>query len=167
MDFLIGTGEELTALIIEKMLALAEDFFATQNDPGQIPVNEETLQKLRRLHSATILYRLEDGEFVSWVISLPTQRFLMEQFLEGAITERELLELTKPEDSYEALYLCAAFTVAAHRRKGYVLGLFAEALRRLPLTADAPLFAWPVSYEGKMIAEKLHHLLPRLLLIKE
>lgn len=167
MNFLIGTGGELTERIIERMLSLAEEFFATESNPGQIPVNMESLEKLIRLHPSTILFRLEDDELVSWVVSLPTQRTLMQQFMEGSITEHHLLELTTPQETYEALYLCAAFTVAEHRRKGYVLGLFAEALRHLPLTEDAPLFAWPVSYEGKKIAEKLHRLLPRTVLIKE
>lgn len=166
-DFFIGTGGELTNKVIEKMFGLAEVFFATHNDPSQIPITLEALARLNSLHPATVLFRLEDGELVSWVVSVPTQRALMDQFLHGEITERELLEKTVPQETYEVLYLCSAFTVEAHRRKGYALGLFAEALRRLPLAPAAPLFAWPVSYEGKIMAEKLHRLLPRPLYIKE
>lgn len=166
-DFFIGTGGDLTNRIIEKMFGLAEDFFATHNDPSQIPVTTEALARLNALHPATVLFRLEEGELVSWIVSLPTQRALMEQFLHGEITERQLLEKTVPQETYEALYMCSAFTVEVHRRKGYALSLFAEALRRLPLEPSAPLFAWPVSYEGKMTAEKLHRLLPRPFFIKE
>lgn len=167
MDFLIGTGGELTERITATMLSLAEEFFQTQKNPDLIPVNQDVFKKLRILHDATVLFRIEDGELVSWIVSLPTQAELMRQFMHGEITERELLDQTVVQEQYEALYLCSAFTLAEHRRKGYALGLFAEALRRIPLVPGAPLFAWPISMEGKMIAEKLHRLLPRPVLIKE
>jgi hypothetical protein len=167
MDFLIGTGGELTERITATMLSLAEEFFQTQKNPDLIPVNQDVFRVLRRLHDATVLFRVEEGELVSWVVSVPTQTALMHQFMHSEITERELLERTVVQEQYEALYLCSAFTLAEHRRKGYVLSLFAEALRQIPLVPGAPLFAWPISMEGKMIAEKLHRLLPRPVLIKE
>ncbi len=167
MSIIIGTGRELTEPIVDKMFALAEEFFATESDHNQIPVNIEALEKLKKIHSATVLFRLEDDELVSWVVTVPTERRLMQQFMSDEITERDLLEHTPIRDEYEALYLCAAFTAAEHRRKGYVLGLFAEALRRLPLAQGAPLFTWPISFEGKKTAEKLYRLLPRPLHIKE
>jgi len=112
------------------------------------------------------VYRLENGEPISWVVVLPTQAELMEKFLKGEINESELLDLTKSQDRYEALYICAAFTVPEHRRKGFVLQMFKEALDAIPHTDDAKLFAWPFSNEGRKIIEKLNQVLGVKILIK-
>lgn len=140
--------------ILEKMLSMGERFFGTVVDSEQMPVTKESYYKLQKLHPKTVVYRIEHGEPVSWVVVLPTSTELAGQFLRGKINERELLDLTKPQDEYEALYLCAAFTVPEYRRKGYVLELFKEAVNGIPHVSDAMLFAWPFSDEGRRVMEK-------------
>src|SRR3989344_1845041 len=97
--------------VLSKMLNIAEKFFGTARDTHQIPITMESFYRLQRLHPKTIVYRLESGEPISWVVVLPTQTKLMEKFLTGELDERELLDMTKPQNQYEAIYLCAAFTV--------------------------------------------------------
>lgn len=152
--------------VLNKMLNIAEEFFGTSSDPDQMPITKESFYKLQQLHPKTVVYKLENGEPISWVVVLPTQIELMEKFLKGEINERELLDLTKPQDEYEALYLCAAFTVPEHRRKGYIVEMFKEAIRDIPHTKNTRLFAWPFSREGRELAEKLNTSLDNQVLIK-
>lgn len=152
--------------ILDKMLDVAEQFFGTESDSQQMPIKKESFYKLQRLHPKTVIYKLENEEPISWVVILPTTIELMEKFLGGEINERELLDLTKPQDKYEALYLCAAFTLPDYRRKGYVLEMFKEAVKNIPHTENVKLFAWPFSREGKEIIKKLNVVLENNILIK-
>jgi hypothetical protein len=153
--------------ILDKMLNIAEKFFVTESDPNQMPITKESFYKLQRLHPKTVVYRLENGEPISWVIVLPTQTELMEKFLKGKINERELLDMTKPQEKYEALYLCAAFTVPEHRRRGYILQMIQEAIDAIPHTEDVKLFAWIFSDEGRKIVERLNKILGVRILVKD
>jgi hypothetical protein len=153
--------------VLDKMLNIAERFFRTESDSNQMPITRESFYKLQKLHPKTLVYRLEKGEPVSWVVVLPTQIELMEKFLKGEINERELLDLTKSQDRYGALYLCAAFTVPEYRRKGFVVQMFKEILDAIPHTDDIKLFAWPFSDEGRKIIEKLNQILGVKILIKD
>ncbi len=151
--------------VLDKMLNIAERFFGTASDPNQMPITRESFYKLQQLHPKTVVYRLDNGEPISWVVVLPTQTELMEKFLKREINERELLDLTKSQDEYEALYLCAAFTIPEYRRKGYAVEMFKEAIKDIPHTKDVKLFAWPFSQEGKALAEKLSARLDNKILI--
>jgi hypothetical protein len=142
-------------IIQKKTRAIAEQFFGTANDPDQIPITEESFHKLQKLHPKTMLYRLENSEPISWVIVLPTSEALANQFLKGEITERELLNLSEPMVRYEALYLCSAFTVSEHRKKGLAIQLLKEAIDSIPHIENVKLFAWSYSFEGSLLVKKL------------
>ncbi|NCN53222.1 hypothetical protein GW950_02030 [Candidatus Wolfebacteria bacterium] len=152
--------------ILDKMLEISERFFGTMNDSDQIPITKESFYKLQKLHLKTVISRLDNGEPISWIIILPTQIELMEKFLKGKINERELLNMTEPQQKYEALYLCAAFTMPEHRRKGYVLQMFREAIDAIPHAENVKLFAWAFSDEGRKIIEKLNSILRVNILVK-
>lgn len=141
--------------ILDKMLNIAEQFFGSADDSDQMPITEESFYKLQKLHPKTVIYKLENGEPVSWVVVLPTQVDLMDRFLKGEINERELLDLSKPQEIYEALYFCVAFTVPRHRRKGHALEMFKEAIESIPHTENVKLFAWLFSKEGGHLIRKL------------
>lgn len=147
--------------ILNKILGIAEQFFGTASDPDQIPITKESFYKLQKLHPKTVVCKMENGEPVSWVVILPTSNALAEKFLKGEITERELLNKTEPQERYEALYLCAAFTVPEFRRKGYIIELGKEAIEAIPHIENVRFFAWPVSKEGKLLAEKGGQILKR------
>jgi hypothetical protein len=153
--------------ILQKIVNLSEEFFDLTKDPRQVSLTKESFQKFHLLHPKTIIYRLDNGDPMSWIFVIPTSQVLMERFLEGEITERDLLELSEPNDSYDALYLCSAFTVPKHRRKGYVVGLAKEAIDHIPHTEDAHFFAWPISSEGEQIIKKLEKILGISIKIKK
>jgi len=124
-------------------------FFGTNDDPTQIKISVEAFEKFKSLSPDTILYEVdESGEPISWIANLPTTKELMKKFLSNEITEKELMDATKPQDKYSAVYLCAAFTLPEYRRKGFVRKLMMESINRIPLTEDFELFAWSVSPEG-------------------
>ncbi|MGQ3685658.1 MAG: hypothetical protein ACUBOA_11735 [Candidatus Loosdrechtia sp.] len=152
---------------LEKMLEITERFFRTANDPNQMPISKKSFCKLLELHPKTVIYKIENGEPISWVVVLPTSDELAEKFLKGEINERELLDMTQPQEQYEALYLCAAFTVPEHRRRGYVIRMLEEAIDSIPHTANVKLFSWPYSKEGRLVVEKLSKVMGVDILLKE
>ena len=152
--------------ILEKTLAIAEQFFGSQEHPDYIPITKESAQKFERLNPNFMVYKLKDGEPISWILVLPTSLNLMNQFIKGDINERQLLDLTQPETKYEALYLCSAFTVPEYRRHGYVLEMFKEAIEKISHTENFTLFAWPVTQEGKELSIKLESILGHKILLR-
>ncbi len=93
------------------MIQLAEDVFAVKNDPDQLDVNQDVIERLQKLHPSTVSeYANADGP-VAWILLIPTTIDLMNQFLENKIPEKELFELTPENTPYEALYLCSAMVL--------------------------------------------------------
>lgn len=134
----------------ERMAAIAEEIFGTEADPDQISITDESRAKLDSLTPHWCSDRFdEDGEPVAWVVVVPTTKEIAHRFLDGSITERELLEQTQPQERYEALYLCAAVTMPAYRRQGLATSLFQEAIDAIPHTEDCLLFAWTYSDDGR------------------
>lgn len=140
----------------ERMLQLAEDVFAVKNDPDQLDVNEDVIAHLLQIHPATVS-EYDNGEGpVAWVLLIPTTTSLMNMFLQGDITEKQLYEQTSLDSSYDALYLCSAMVLEEYRRQGITKRLVLDAIRRIrqdhPLKA---LFVWAFSEEGDQAAEML------------
>ena len=138
----------------ERLIQLAEDSFAAHEDPDQLLVDMQVLARLRRLHPATVAERAEADGPVAWVLLIPTTLALMEQFLAGTITEKQLYERTPDKGPYEAVYLCSALVLEEHRGHGISKELTVEALQRI--RRDHPvqvLFNWPFSLEGASVAQ--------------
>lgn len=146
----------LDPIIEQKMDLIAESVFGTFRDPNQIPVTKESGRKLDKLTPHWIKYELDEkGNPISWVVVLPTQLNLMKKFLKNEISEKQLLDLTKPQKTYKAIYLCVAITVPEYRRKGLATKLLKEALNLIPHVENVVLFSWPYSKEGGAVIKKL------------
>jgi GNAT superfamily N-acetyltransferase len=140
----------------ERMLQLADEVFAVKNDPTQLDVNQEVLERLMRIHPGTVS-EFDDGNGpVAWVLLFPTTMDLMHQFLDATISEKELFDRTPLDIKYEALYLCSALVLEEYRRKGISKRLALQAIENIrkdhPLKA---LFVWTFSREGDLGAEAL------------
>ncbi len=143
----------------ERMIQLAEEVFATKNDPNQLDINQEVMERLQSMHPATIS-EYDDGKGpVAWVLLIPTTLDLMNLFLENKISEKELFDLTPLNIRYQALYLCSALVLEEFRRKGIAKQLAINAIDEIrkehPLQS---LFVWAFSKEGELGAEKLANL---------
>lgn len=140
----------------ERMIQLADEVFATKSDPNQLDINEEVLDHLRAIHPATVS-EYDDGKGpVAWILLIPTTTELMNQFIEGSISEKELYELTPLNTKYETLYLCSAMVLEEYRRKGIAKRLTLKAVEAI--CKDHPiksLFVWTFSKEGLLSAEAL------------
>lgn len=140
----------------ERLLELAEETFAVRKDPAQLDVDEEVLEHLRSIHPATVSEKDDGNGPVAWVLLIPTTTELMEAFVSGAITERELYERTPAPGTYEAVYLCSALVLEEYRRQGITRELALDALERMrrdhPVNA---LFVWSFSPEGRKSAEAI------------
>ena len=140
----------------ERMLQLADEVFATKNDPHQLDVNEEVIQHLQQIHPATVSEYDDGNGPVAWILLLPTTTELMHQFLEQKISEKELYEKTPLNISYNALYLCSAMILAEYRRKGIAKKLTLKAVEAIRKTNPIKsLFVWSFSKEGDLGAKAL------------
>jgi GNAT superfamily N-acetyltransferase len=143
----------------ERMIQLAEQVFATKNDPDQLDVNQEVMERLLRIHPATVSEYDDGNGPVAWVLLIPTILDLMNRFLENKISEKELFCLTPTDITYEALYLCSALVLEEYRRKGIAKQLALNAIENI--RKDHPvksLFVWPFSKEGDLASETLARL---------
>jgi ribosomal protein S18 acetylase RimI-like enzyme len=138
----------------ERMIELADEVFNTRQDPNQLDVNEEVIAQLQALNPAT-LSEYDDGNGpVVWILLIPTTQGLMSRFLEGDITEKELLDLTSADAEFEAIYLCSALVLAEYRRKGIAKRLTLEAIEKIRRTNPIKwLFVWTFSKEGELGAD--------------
>jgi GNAT superfamily N-acetyltransferase len=143
----------------ERMIHLAEEVFAVKNDPDQLDVNQEVIERLQRLHPSTVSEYADANGPVAWVLLIPTTTDLMNQFLEDKISEKQLFDLTPVNTNYEALYLCSAMVLEEYRRKGIALQLSMAAIENIRKDhAIKSLFLWPFSKEGDLAAETLSKL---------
>ncbi len=138
----------------ERMIRLAGEFFSVKTDPDQINVTPEVIDRLNRIHPATLSdYSTADGPAV-WILLIPTIREVMERFLSAAINEAQLLDLTPEPASYDSLYLCSALVLPEYRKQGLAARVACGAIESIrrdhPITT---LFYWEFSVEGKRLAE--------------
>lgn len=141
------------------MIQLAEEVFATKNDPNQLDVNQEVIERLQRIHPATVSEYDDGNGPVAWVLLIPTTLDLMNRFLENKISEKELFDLTPLDTTYEALYLCSAMVLEEYRRKGITKQLALNAIENI--RKDHPLkslFVWAFSKEGDSASETIARL---------
>lgn len=151
---------------LKKIIKITEDFYGTESDPNQIPVTEESSDKLLSINTDTVLYRTDKNQNpVACVVVIPTSKKTMKKFLNKEITEKELLDIAVSEKKGEALYLCSAFVVPEFRRKGYAIRLLLEAIEKLSNKQQKiPLYYWGYSKEGKGLAQNLSKIVGRDLL---
>lgn len=138
------------------MIQLADEFFHVKNDPSQLSIDESVMEQLRALHRSAIQEQTNENGPIAWLIVIPTTKSVMEQFLSGAIGEREILEQTLPGGCYDALYLCSVLLLPEYRGKGIARNLCREAIRSI--LADHPVrsfFGWAFSPEGRRLAQAL------------
>jgi ribosomal protein S18 acetylase RimI-like enzyme len=153
MNDLDGT---MAADNLERMIRLADEFFATKNDPLQISFNEHTQARLSAIHESTMSETRDENGPIAWVLVIPTTVSLMQQFVDKQITEQELLQNTPLDSNYEALYLCSALVLPEQRRKGIAKHLVANAIRSIQTRHRIKfLFYWAFSEEGKNLAESV------------
>jgi len=138
----------------ERMLQLVDEVFSVRNDPSQLEVNEEVMEKLKSLHPSTLSeYSDENGPAV-WILLIPTTLEVMHKFLKGDITEKQILELTSAKIPFTSLYLCSAIALPEYRKKGIAKRITTEAIESImknnPIKA---FFVWPFSNEGEGLSE--------------
>lgn len=137
-----------------RMVALADEFFETKNDPEQLDVNEEVIEQLLSIHPFTLSqHEVGDGP-VCWILLIPSSLQTMNDFLSGKISEKNVLEQALQTKKPEAIYLCSALVLPEFRNQGIAKRLTLEAIKAMrdsfPITI---LYAWPFSEEGSKLSE--------------
>ncbi len=143
----------------ERMIQLAEEIFAVKNDPEQLDVNQQVIERLQKMHPSAVSEEDDGNGPVAWILMIPTTLDLMSKFLEHKISEKELFDLTPTDIKYDALYLCSAMVLEEHRRKGIAKKLALTAIENIrknhPIKA---LFVWAFTKEGDQGAETVARL---------
>ena len=154
--------------VLNMMNTVAESIFGTAKDPEQMSISMDSWDKLQALNENCVLYEQNDGgNLISWIVVMPTTKDLMHKFLNKEINEQQLLDQTKAQDKYSALYLCSGITLPDYRRQGHALKLFLDVIKRMPLTGDYQLFAWPTTPEGKKLADRIFQEIGKTILIRQ
>ena len=136
---------------LEEVDYTARTFFNIDNDSTQIMADKKTYNYSCRIGGSTIM-ALENGKLLGWCFAFPTNRKLMEQFLNDTISERELFWMTKKNKKYDAVYLCAAYVYSNHRQMGLGTKLINECLKPL-LKERVCIFYEPYTKKGKRLGE--------------
>jgi hypothetical protein len=139
----------------ERMIQLVTEFFDVKNDPDQLSVDEEVMEKLNKIHpSCTSEYNEGDGPIV-WILLIPTTENIMKRFLAKEISETQLLDETPIGGKYDAIYLCSASVLEEYRRKGLAKKVGYEAIKNIMKDHKIKaLFYWSFSPEGQALSEK-------------
>ncbi|HUL43268.1 MAG TPA: hypothetical protein VLY03_02810 [Bacteroidota bacterium] len=135
------------------MIQLVDEFFQMKNDPEQLSITPEIMDRLKRMHPSTMSERANDDGPVAWVLIFPTTHDLMKKFLEEQISEGILFEKTEPGITYDSIYLCSAIVLPEFRRTGLAENMTVEAVDNI--RKDHPirtLFYWAFSPEGDLLA---------------
>jgi GNAT superfamily N-acetyltransferase len=137
----------------EHMLQLASEVFDAHNDPQQLDIDEHVIERLKKLHPATVS-EYEDGKGpVVWILLIPTTREIMNRFLNREISEQELLDLTPTNTSLTCIYLCSAMVLPEYRGKGIAKRMTLEAIESIRKTHPIDtLYVWAFSKEGAELA---------------
>jgi len=136
-----------------RMMQLIESVFSTRNDPEQIQVNAQQMKKLVALHPSTLTELADENGPVIWILIIPTTQLIMQQFIDKKITEKQLLDQTKPGLNLTSAYLCSATTLPEYQGKGKTKELCMKAIREIGKTYPIKtLFVWPFTKEGYKLA---------------
>ena len=140
----------------KRMMQVIDDVFETRNDPDQLQVNSKQLLKLEKIHPATLTELTnEDGPFI-WVLLIPTTTLVMNAFIAGTISEREVLEKTQPGECYDCIYLCSVTTLPEYRGKGDTKRLCLKGIERIRKDhLISTFFVWAFTKEGEFLAQSL------------
>jgi len=140
----------------QRLIELANSVFETKNDPHQLDVNEEVIERLAAIHPSCLSEFDEGNGPVSWVLIFPTTVYLRDEFLNNEITEKELFDLTEIGIKYDAIYLCSALILEEYRKKGIAKQLTLNAIINIQKEHKiTSLFYWAFTEEGRWAAESI------------
>lgn len=144
----------------KKLLQILEGCFGTHSDPEQMAINESAGFWIKTtIPECSKIIKCGD-EIVGSSFVFPTGLDLMNDFLANRINEAQLAQKTQSQniqyDTMEAIYLCSAFIVPAHRGKNLSVESIVKSIQEImPKNKPLPLFYWPYSLAGEAVASKV------------
>lgn len=138
---------------LERMIQLADEFFSAKDDPKQLSVTPEVMERLRQVHPATLTEQDDGDGPIAWILLIPTTDHLMRMFIEKEIDELDILDKTPLYHAYDTVYLCSALVLPEHRGKGIASRLTCQGIESIRQEHPiASLFFWSFSIEGENLA---------------
>lgn len=140
----------------QRMFQIIDDVFATRQDPDQLQVDEEVIKKLNEIHPACLSELADENGPVIWALMIPTTEKVMNDFLSGKISERELLDETIVGEKFTCLYLCSVTTLPEYRKKGETKKICLKAIEKIRANFPiATLYVWAFTKEGESLAQQI------------
>jgi predicted GNAT family acetyltransferase len=98
---------------------------------------------------------VDDGPVV-WSTVIPTSKALGEAFMNGDISESELLSRTSTDAPFQMIYLCSVLVHPDFRGKGLAYDITRKAIENICSEHEIEsLCVWPFSPEGLQLAHRL------------
>ncbi|MBK6952864.1 MAG: hypothetical protein IPH24_12655 [Crocinitomicaceae bacterium] len=140
----------------QRMFQIIDDVFATREDPDQLQVDEEVIKKLNEIHPSCLSEMADENGPVIWALMIPTTEKVMDDFLSGKISERELLDQTRVGENFTCLYLCSVTTLPEYRHKGKTKNICLNAIEDIRTNFPiATLYVWAFTPEGESLAQEI------------
>lgn len=139
-----------------RLVQMADDVFSVKSDPTQLDVDQHVIERLKKIHPASVSEYSDEKGPAAWLILIPTTEHLMRKFIDGSITERELYDKTPLNAKYDTIYLSSALVLEEYRRKGIIRDMAVNAIEAI--RKDHPvkyLFTWPFTPEGDLASDKI------------
>lgn len=150
-----------------RMMNLIDEVFSTRKDPGQIQVTSNQMKKLMQIHPDCLTEFADEQGPLIWILIIPTTTLVMEKFLKGGITEKEILDQTPIGVPYESLYLCSVTTLPELRHQGKTKQMCLNVIEKMQKNNHIKnLFVWPFTKAGEALAKSLANASSLSLLIK-
>jgi GNAT superfamily N-acetyltransferase len=138
---------------LERMIQLAEDFFATNNDPSQLSITRRVMLRLKNIHPDTMTEKSTSRGPIAWILVIPSTQKLMDQFITKKINERELYKSVPLHVKYDSIYLCSALVLPEYRGRGLAKRLMTKAIRSIQKEHPIQcLYSWAFSVGGNKLA---------------
>ena len=151
----------------KRMMLLIDEVFATRNDPNQIQVTNQDIEKLKLIHPMTLSEVVNESGPIIWLLVIPTTSEIMNDFLANKISEKQLLTLTPLHIKYNVLYLCSVTTLPEFCGKGKTFELCLNTIAGIANENQLEyLLVWPFTKAGEALAVKLANASGLKLLIK-
>ena len=160
MDITFSSDIGYSRKDLDETSKLAEEYFGTKKDKNQIPTTKETRDWVFKNIQDYVNLIKHNGKIIGFSFAIPTNKKIMNMFLNSKITERELFEKVKTseiQDIPEAIYLCSAVIKKEYQQKGLAITAFTKTIGNiLSSSKEKPvLFYEPYSIEGDKLAKKI------------
>lgn len=171
ITFSVDLGR-LTRKDVDESSEMAEEFFKMESKPDGMPASEENKNFFLRSFPECDDVIRADGKIIGFTFIVPCNKDIMDRFLAGKITEKELGEEIKSKidyENFETVYLCSSFIKEEYRGRGLAVQGRVKSISKIIGNRKIKpiLFSWAQTKEGERSVRKTAEVLGLKLKLKQ